>query len=363
MKIALIGTRGVPARYGGFETAVEEVGERLAKAGHEVTVYCRGDDRSARYKGMTRVLLPSLRKKITETLSHTALSVGHLARHRTEVAILFNPANAPFLPIFKLLRIPVAVHVDGLDWRRAKWGRFGRRYYLANERLAARLGDVLIADAVGIQDYYRDTYRVASRFVPYGAPTVWEANDRHLHEYDLMAKNYHLVVARMEPENHVHVVVDGYRRSGATMPLVVVGSVPYRSTYQDRVHDAARGDDRIRLLGAIWDSDRLDSLYAGALTYVHGHSVGGTNPSLLRAMGAGARVLAFDVNFNREVAGNTGLFFADANGVRGLIEAAERNVEEAVDAGEKARQRAQERYQWDDVARQYELLCEEIRRS
>jgi len=150
MKIAMIGTRGVPARYGGFETAVEEVGRRLAERGHEVVVYCRGDDRSPEYLGMRRVRLPALRSRTAETLSHTALSVLHLLRRRADVALVFNAANAPLLPMVRMARIPVAVHVDGLEWQRGKWGRWGRRYYLMGERCAVRWADELIADAGGV---------------------------------------------------------------------------------------------------------------------------------------------------------------------------------------------------------------------
>ena len=172
MRIAMVGTRGVPARYGGFETAVEEIGRRLVARGHEVVVYCRGDDHSREHLGMRRVVLRAVRSRTAETLSHAALSVAHLVTHRTDVAIVFNAANAPLLPVVRAARIPVAVHVDGLEWKRGKWGAAGRRYYLVAERLAVRWSDALIADAVGIQDYYRERYGVPSRFLPYGAPVL-----------------------------------------------------------------------------------------------------------------------------------------------------------------------------------------------
>src|SRR4051795_11334793 len=126
VRIALLGTRGVPARYGGFETAVEEIGSRLAARGHEVVVYCRGGDRSPEYLGMRRVVLPAVRSRTAETLSHSAVSVAHLLAHRTDVALVFNAANAPLLPLLRAARIPAAVHVDGLEWKRGKWGPTGR---------------------------------------------------------------------------------------------------------------------------------------------------------------------------------------------------------------------------------------------
>jgi glycosyltransferase involved in cell wall biosynthesis len=356
----MIGTRGVPARYGGFETAIEEVGSRLVTMGHDVVVYCRGDDRSGSYLGMSRVRLPALRHPVMETLSHTALSVGHLLAHRTDVALVFNAANAPLLPFIKAARIPVAVHVDGLEWQRAKWGPNGRRYYLANERLSVRWADELISDAVGIQDYYVNRYQARSTFLAYGSPIIPAADPARLAEMDLTPGGYHLVVARMEPENHVDVIVEGYRRSGAILPLVVVGSVPYPSDHERTVQTIAATDPRIRMIGGVWDQDLLNSLYAGSASYLHGHSVGGTNPSLLRAMGAGASVIAWDVNFNREVLGDTGRFFATSADLAELVEATEKDPAAAHDLGANSRLRASELYRWDNVALGYEQLCQDL---
>jgi glycosyltransferase involved in cell wall biosynthesis len=353
----MIGTRGVPARYGGFETAVEEVGSRLVTMGHEVVVYCRGEDRSDRYLGMQRVVLPALRHPVMETLSHTALSVGHLIRHRADVALVFNAANAPLLPAIRAARIPVAVHVDGLEWQRAKWGPNGRRYYLANERLSVKLADALISDALGIQEYYRHRYQAESVFLAYGSPLIPAADPARLAELDLTPGGYHLVVARMEPENHVDVIVEGYWRSNASLPLVVVGSVPYPSDHERAVQTLAATDPRIRMLGGVWDQDLLNSLYAGSASYLHGHSVGGTNPSLLRAMGAGAPTVAWDVNFNREVLGEAGQFFGNSQDLAGLIEKIEADPLAARESGDAGRRRAAITYRWDDVAIGYEALC------
>src|SRR3954452_2652979 len=173
MRIALVGTRGVPARYGGFETAVEEVGQRLAARGHSVVVYCRNDGQTIdRHLGMELVNLPALRFKQTETLSHTALSIAHLAREPCDVAILFNAANAPLLPGLRLRGIPVAVHVDGLEWKRSKWSGAGRHYYQRAERGGDLSGDRLLTDAQAIRDYYRERHGADATFIAYGAPIV-----------------------------------------------------------------------------------------------------------------------------------------------------------------------------------------------
>lgn len=365
LSVALIGTRGVPAHYGGFETAVEEVGKRLAAKGHRVVVYCRRPEGSgqdlhpAHYEGMDLVHLPAMRRRSLETLTHTGLSAGHLLAHRTDVAVMFNAANAPWLPLLRAARVPVATHVDGLEWKRAKWGTTGQRYYLTAERLAVWWSDALIADAPGIAAYYRDKFGADSEQIAYGAPQISRTGER-LPELGLSDQGFHLVVARFEPENHVDVIVEGYRQSSATLPLVVVGSAPYSDAYTDRIHGLA--DARVRFLGGVWDQELLDELYAGALTYQHGHSVGGTNPSLLRAMGAGAAVDAFDVVFNHDVLGDSGRYFANAADVARLINESESDPNGSRGRGDRARARAAE-YDWDDVADQYEAMCRRLKSS
>lgn len=358
MRIALVGTRGVPARYGGFETAVEEIGRRLVERGHDVTVYCRGERGASDYLGMRLVHLPALRRRSLETLSHTALSVAHLVSHRRpDAVVVFNAANAPFLPVLRARRVPVATHVDGLEWRRGKWGAAGRRYYRAAESLAVRWSDTLIADAQGIADYYDCEFGADTELIAYGAPQIDPDRTDRLSELGLSPRGYHLVVARFEPENHVDVVVEGYVRSGARRPLLVVGSAPYADAYTDRVR--ALADDRVRLLGGVWDQDLLDQLYAGSITYLHGHSVGGTNPSLLRAVGAQAPVNAFDVVFNREVLGEAGRYWRTPADVAALVELAESDEAATAERGVASGVRAK-LYDWDDVAVRYERLCEDL---
>lgn len=361
LRIAMIGTRGVPARYGGFETAVEEIGRRLAVRGHAVTVFCRGgESQASSYDGMRLVHIPVLRLKIGETLSRTALSVAHSAARHADVAIVFNVANAPLLPVLRAARVPVALNVDGLEWQRAKWSGAGRRYYRACEKAAVRLASELIADAPGIQAYYLATHGATSRMIPYGANVVTEPALGRLEEVGLRPCEYHLVVARLEPENNVHVILEGYRRSRCVLPLVIVGAAPYAKAYVRTLSATASADSRVRMLGAIWDQELLDALYAGASTYVHGHSVGGTNPGLLRAMGAGARVLAYDVCFNRDVVENTGSFWITAEDLALTLAAAEDDRPALGTKNSAAIARVAERYSWDTVSDAYEQMCLEV---
>lgn len=360
MRFAMIGTRGVPARYGGFETAIEEIGRRLTDRGHDVVVFCRGaeEPRLNSYLGMDLVHLPAARKKTLETLSHTAASVAHIvtSRGRFDSGIVFNAANAPLVPALRLRRLPIAVHVDGLEWKRSKWGPTGQRYYRMAERLAVRWADALIADAVGIVDYYDETFGVPTELLTYGAPILDDPSADKLEPLGLTPGGYHLVVARFEPENHVLEIVRGYAQSAAELPLIVVGSAPYADEYTKAVRRVAHDDPRITMLGAVWDQDQLNQLYAHAVSYLHGHSVGGTNPSLLRAMGAGTAVLAWDVSFNREVLGGVGGFFDRPEAAARLIERAEADPATVQANAAAVQERARTEYRWDDVAAGYEDL-------
>lgn len=361
MRIAMVGTRGVPAAYGGFETAVEEVGRRLAARGHDVVVYRRRTDagpQPVEHLGMRLVTLPALRRRSLETLSHTGLSAFHLAAHRCDAAFVFNAANAPWLPVLRAARIPVATHVDGLEWKRGKWGPTGRRYYRHAEVAAARWSDALIADAQGIADYYTAELGAQTSLIAYGAPVLEVPGSERLDEVDLEPQGYHLVVARFEPENHVEMIVEGYAASAASLPLVVVGSAPYADDYTRAVH-AAAGTRPVRFLGGVWDAELLDQLYANAATYLHGHSVGGTNPSLLRAIGAGTATLAYDVGFNREVLRGDGRYFADAAGVARELDAAEADLADLARRGAALQLRARD-YDWDQVADAYEELAHQL---
>ncbi len=359
LSIAMVGTRGVPARYGGFETAVEEVGKRLAARGHSVRVYCRDGnvpETMTSYLGMELVTLPTVRKRSLDTLAHTGISSMHLIRNRTDVAFVFNSANAPFLPLLRAAGIPVATHVDGLEWKRAKWGPTGQRYYRNAESAAVRLSDALIADAQGIADYYEREFGAATELIAYGAPILEDVPSDRLVELGVEKDRFHLVVSRFEPENHVDVIVEGYVSSDAEYPLLVVGSAPYADDYIERVRSLAAGDERVKLVGGIYDQDLLDQLYGNALTYLHGHSVGGTNPSLLRAIGAGRATIAYGVDFNREVLLEQGRYFLEATDLHELLADAEFFEDLTAERGERLRQRARD-YDWDRVADAYERLA------
>jgi hypothetical protein len=276
--------------------------------------------------------------------------------------VVFNSANSPILPALRVLRIPVAVHVDGLEWQRSKWGPVGRRYYRMAERLAVRSSSPLIADAQGIADYYMTEYGRSTELIAYGAPSrpARQEDAEMLAAHGLMPQGYHLVVARMEPENHVKEIVEGYLSSTISTPLVFVGDNPYDTDYTRAVKDRVMSDPRVIWLGSVWDQDYLDALYANCSTYIHGHSVGGTNPSLLRAMGAAAPVIAWDVVFNREVAGPDAAYFDSPETLVCRLEEADKTNPKSMGLGDRLAERAHLRYDWDEVTDKYENLLKRL---
>jgi len=357
-----MGTRGVPARYGGFETAVEEIGSRLAERGYDVTVYCRNPGQKQReHLGMRLVNLPAIRHRMAETLSHTGVSAGHaILRDRPDVALLLNAGNAPWLRPLSLAGIPTAIHLDGLESRRQKWRGVGARYYQWAERAAVAWGTEVIADAEAIARHVHANYGRTCVVIPYGASVIFPESDR-LAELDCVPGGYHLIVARFEPENHVLEAVEGYRRSAQAQPLIVVGDAPYSQDYIARVRHVA-DDPRIRLVGSVYDAALLDQLYGHAITYVHGHSVGGTNPSLLRAMGAGAAVLAYEVEFNREVTAGQALFWSGSDDLADLFTSIASGRSAELDQLRAAgRERIEQHYRWDDVVDRYEDLIHRLK--
>ena len=357
LRVAFLGTRGVPATYGGFETAVEEIGKRLAGRGYEVTVYCRNPGQTlTEYEGMRLVNLPAIRHRMTETLSHTTVSAAHaVLKDRPDVALVLNAGNAPLLRPLRAAGIPVAVHLDGLEANREKWRGAGAAYYRWAEKSAVRGANEVIADAQAISEHVAQRYGRQSRVIPYGAEVMTPPADR-LSELDLVRRDFHLVVARMEPENHVLEAIHAYRVCDETRPLVVVGSAPYSQWYLNKVQQAAADDSRIRLLGALYDAPLLNQLYGNCRTYIHGHSVGGTNPSLLRAMGAGAPVLVFDCAFNREVTAEQAYFWRDAGQLADLFDEIADDEIDLETFSSAGRERVEQNYQWEAVTDAYEDL-------
>jgi glycosyltransferase involved in cell wall biosynthesis len=353
VRIAILGTRGIPAHYGGFETFAEEISTRLVERGHQVTVYCRERYPEAVYRGVRLVYLPTIRHKYFDTLAHTLLSTLHLLGHRADAALYCNGANAVFTPLPRLFGIPVALNVDGIERLRKKWNRLARGWYLASEWLATFCPNVVIADARTIQDYYRRRYGKESTFIPYGAEVGRSAGCGTLERLGLQDGGYFLYVSRLEPENHPLEVREAFETLQTPMKLALVGDAPYAAEYIRRVRDTA--DPRVIIPGAIY-GEGYRELGAHCFAYVHATEVGGTHPALIEAMGRGNLVLYRDTPENAEVAGDAGVPFAAADLAMKMRLLLEMSEEESQALRRKALARAEARYSWEAVTGAYERL-------
>ncbi|MBV9503914.1 MAG: DUF1972 domain-containing protein, partial [Acidobacteriia bacterium] len=306
MRIALLGTRGIPARYGGFETFAEELSTRLAERGHEVTVYCREPFPGSHYRGVRRRYLPTIRHKYFDTLAHTFLSTCGLLVDPADVALYCNGANAIFTAAPRLFGIPVALNVDGIERKRKKWNRLAKAWYLLSELLATWFPSVVVTDARTIQEYYRERYRKRSTFIPYGAAVGRLTTCGVLKQLGLETRNYFLYVSRMEPENHPLEVREAFERVTTEMKLALVGDAPYAQDYIARVRDTR--DPRIVMPGAVYGQG-YHELGSHCFAYIHATEVGGTHPALIEAMGRGALVLYRNTPENAEAAAGAGIPF------------------------------------------------------
>jgi glycosyltransferase involved in cell wall biosynthesis len=357
VRIALLGTRGIPANYGGFETFAEELSARLAERGHDVTVYCRERYSKTHFRGARVQYLPTIRHKYFDTLAHTFLSTLHLLAHRVDAALYCNGANAIFTPLPRLFGMPVALNVDGLERKRKKWNRAAKAWYLLSEWLATFCPTAVVTDAVTIQQYYLGRYRQDTTFIPYGAEIGKVTGSETLGRLGLEPGRYFLYVSRFEPENHPLEVRHAFERITTPMKLALIGDAPYANEYIARVRDTR--DSRVVIPGAIYGAGYKE-LGSHCFAYIHATEVGGTHPALIEAMGRGALVLYRDTPENTEVAGDAGVPF-DFAGLPGALErvlAMPESEREQLRA--KAMGRARRRYSWDAVTDEYEALFKRL---
>src|SRR5688572_19201443 len=312
MRIAILGTRGIPASYGGFETFAEHLSTRLVARGHEVTVYCRAhyvSPRQLEYHGVRLKVLPTIRHKYLDTVVHAFLSVLHAVPFRYDAALLCNAANAPFAPILRLTGTPVAINVDGLEHKRKKWNWLGRNYYRLVERLATFLPNEIVTDARVIQEYYLARYNTPSTMIAYGAE-VERRPQPAVRQWRVEPNRYVLYVSRLEPENNAHLVIEAFKKVRTAHKLLVVGDAPYAREYIKELRARARGDKRIIFTGFVFGQD-YRMLQQNAYCYIHATEVGGTHPALLEAMGFGNCVLTLGTPENVEAVGEAGFFYAN----------------------------------------------------
>ncbi len=359
MRIALVGTRGIPASYGGFETFAEELATRLAARGRRVTVYCRTNNisyPSDEYRGVRLVKLPTIPHKYFDTIAHTFLATLHLLiRERPDVALYCNGANTIFTILPRLAGVPAAINVDGLERHRKKWNALAKAWYAFSERLATLCPAAVVTDAQSVADYYRERHGQPSWFIPYGARTEPVATREALDRFGLEPGRYWLYVSRLEPENNALLVVRAFERTRVPYKLVMVGDAPYAQDYIRQVRTTR--DPRIVFTGYVFGAG-YHELQAHSFAYIHATEVGGTHPALVEAMGRGRCVLYLENAENTEVAGGAGLAFAndEASLAAAIERVAAMSEAERAAWGRRALERVRERYDWERITDRYEEL-------
>ncbi len=364
MKIAIMGIRGIPANYGGFETFIEEMAPRLVEKGHQVTVFGRSHQISydqAYYKKVRIRIVPTISHKYLDTVVHTFLCTLVSFFHRYDVVFICNSANAVFSYIPRLWFKPTVLNVDGLEWKRKKWNWAGKAFYRLSEFLATFLPSAIVSDAREVEKYYLHKFGKKSYFIPYGAPDKPEKSMDILKKYNLKPGDYILYVSRMEPENNAHRVVEAFEKVKTSKKLVMVGDAPYSHDYID--HLKKTKDPRIIFTGYVFGQGYRE-FQSHAYFYIQATEVGGTHPALLEGMGFGNCILANKVPEHEEVVGDAGIYFSSVDD-KDLAAKIQQLCDEPAMVKKyrnKVHQRVKRRYNWDAVTGKYEKLFYRVAR-
>ena len=357
LKIAIIGSRGYPIVYSGYETFVKEVSERLVAQNIGVRVYCQKHLFSARPKnvnGVDLVYMPTVQTKSLNQLVHSFFSMIHVCFSKTDVILVVNAANGPFGLISLLAQKKTLINVDGLEWLRPKWKGLGAAYFKFAAKLATLFYNTIITDAEAMRQVYLQTFKANSTVIAYGANIRHSKNPELISQFGLQPNEYFLIVGRLIPDNNSDLILEGFKKANSNKKLVIVGDVPYQDAYAQGMK--AQASDQILFLGYITDSEVLAELYHQSYAYLHGHEYGGTNPTMLKAMAYGSAILALDTVFNREMLenGEFGWFFQKTSDAVALyLQQAENNPQAVQTLKEKARNGITQKYNWDEVTRAY----------
>lgn len=363
LRIAMLGTRGVPARYSGFETCVEELGARLVERGHAVTVYCRTphvDHPGSTYRGMRLVKLPTIRSKHLDTITHSLLSAVHALGQGYDIALFFNVGNSPVTFIPRLGGQKVVLNVDGLDWKRRKWGRFARWYIRSCERWASWFPERVVTDSRRVQQYYHERRGTDSTYIAYGAAPITAPPGPALARHGLTPRRYVLFVGRLVPENCAHHLVEAFGDLATDLRCVIVGDAPYAAAYIRSLK--ADADPRVIFTGYVF-GEGYRELLSNAYCFVETSEVGGTHPAVLEAMAAGRGVVVNDTPENLETIGDAGWSYSGALGASSLRAVLEQLLKDPAlvsRRGEEALARVRAHYSWERVTDDYEQLFREL---
>lgn len=362
-EIAILGTRGVPASHGGFETFAEHLSLYLLKKGWKVTVFCQKENGSIErdtWHGVTRIIVPAKGRGALASVSFD-LKVAWLARKQKGVLLTLGYNTAVFNVIQRFWQQKNIINMDGIEWKRDKWGAVAKLWFWMNERIGCMVGNHLIADHPQIKKHLSTrVYSKKITMIPYGGDYIESADVKLIGKYGISPNKYSVVIARPEPENSFLEIVEAFSSKKRNHNLVILGNFDYeRNGYHKKVIDAA--SDEVLFLGAIYESNIVSALRYFSAFYIHGHTVGGTNPSLVEAMGAGCAIIAHDNEFNHWVAGDDQLYFNSKESLNELFDKyfLDENVKDRMKQSSKIR--FHENFEWHIILDEYEkLLCKYI---
>ena len=365
MKITLLGTRGVPASYSGFETCVEQLGQRLVKRGHEVTVYCRSHHITYEgnyYKGMRLVKLPTISNKYLDTMVHSLISSLHALPQRYDIALYFIAGNSPVTWMLRIVGTKTILNVDGLDWRREKWPMLAKKYIQFAEYLATKLPTQYLTDSQVVQGYYVDRFKDKPPYIPYGSDVDIIPPGETLAQFGLEPNEYILFVGRLVPENCAHHLVKAFRGLQTDLKCVIVGDAAYAEKYIASLKKLAEGDERIIFTGYVFGKG-YHELGSNARIFVETSGVGGTHPALVEAMAFRSCVVTYNTPENLETIGEAGFSYDGKIGgddLRKVLDNLLNNADLVDDYSQLAWQRAQTHFSWESVTDAYERLFFEV---
>ena len=359
MKLGILGTRGIPNHYGGFEQFAAFVSVHLVERGHEVSVYCSSlhPYQESSWKGVNLIHCQDFEDKIG-TAGQFIYDLNCILDSRKrdfDVLLQLGYTSSSVWSFLFSSKYSLATNMDGLEWKRSKFSKPVQTFLKKAESWAVKASDVLIADSIGIQDYLRKKYELESTYIAYGAELFEAPDEVLLEEFDLKPYQYHLLVARIEPENNIQTILEGYAASKQELPFVVIGKM--ETPLAESLQAAYASNPNIRFIGGVYDQLKLNNLRHFSNLYFHGHSVGGTNPSLLEAMACSALVAPFDCIFNRSIIGDEAFYFENSNQVKILIDKGVSDQKRQVLIAENRKKIAEE-FSWEAIASAYEnLLC------
>lgn len=364
MKIAIIGSRGYPYVYSGYETFVSEVVPRLSRQNVEVHVYCHRQlfkNKPSEVNGIKLHYVPCIKTKSLSQLSNSFLSTIHAVFKNYDAILYVNSANGIFGIITRLFRKTTAINVDGLEWLRPKWKGLGSKVFYFSSKMATRWMDYIITDAEAMRQIYLQEFNKDSIVIAYGANIRDSQNKDIIAKWKLTPNDYYLIVGRLIPDNNALLILQEFVRSSSQKKLVIVGDVPYKDVYAENIKKIE--DDRIVFTGYVTSQQELAELYHNSFAYFHGHEFGGTNPTLLKALAYGCAIIALDTVFSREVLKNEeyGLYFNKEEGnLAEMLNYVELNENLLTGFRARSKQRIIENYSWEKISDQYLQLFSEM---